>query len=87
MSFFKKIIVKNFFNLSLNQFLNLLISFLLIPILFRIIGDENFGLVNLSLSIVYLISIAVTYGYNLNGPKLVSLIKNDISIKSMTKFS
>ena len=77
MFFFKKIIVKNFFNLSLNQFLNLLISFLLIPIIFRIIGDENFGLVNLSLTIVYLISIAVTYGYNLNGPKLISIIKND----------
>ena len=77
MLFFKKVTIKNFFNLSLNQFLNLLISFLLIPIIFRSIGVENFGLVNLSLTIVYLLSIAVTYGYNLNGPKLISVIKND----------
>ena len=70
MLFFKKVTIKNFFNLSLNQFLNLLISFLLIPIIFRSIGVENFGL-------VYLLSIAVTYGYNLNGPKLISVIKND----------
>lgn len=77
MLFFKKVIVKNFFNLSLNQFLNLLISFLLIPIIFRIIGDENFGLINLSITIIYLLSIAVTYGYNLNGPKLIAVVKND----------
>lgn len=77
MLFFKKVIIKNFFNLSLNQFLNLLISFLIIPVIFQSIGAENFGLVNLSLTIVYLLSIAVTYGYNLNGPKLISVIKND----------
>jgi len=77
MLFFKKVTIKNFFNLSLNQFLNLLLSFLLIPIIFRSIGPENFGLVNLSLTIVYLLSIAVTYGYNLNGPKLIADIKNE----------
>ena len=73
----KKVIVKNFFNLSLNQVLNTLISILLIPFIFQNIGDENFGLVNLALSIVYLLSIVATYGFNLNGPKLISVIKND----------
>ena len=75
--FFKKVVVKNFFNLSLNQVLNTLISLILIPIIFQNIGDENFGLVNLALSIVYLLSIVGTYGFNLNGPKLISVIKND----------
>jgi len=75
--FFKKVVVKNFFNLSLNQFLNILISLFIIPIIFQNIGEENFGLVNLSLSIVYLLSIAVTYGFNLNGPKLISVLKNN----------
>ena len=79
-TFLKKIVVKNFFNLFLDQALNILISILITPVIFQNIGEKNFGLVNLSLSIVYLLSIAVAYGYNLNAPKLISILKNDKTI-------
>ena len=64
----KSIFSKNFFNLSLDQGINILVALIVTPILFQSLGDENFGLVNLALSIVVLLTIIVSYGYNLNGP-------------------
>ena len=70
----KKIFIKNFTNLSLNQGINILIAIVATPILFQNLGDSQFGLVNLAFSIFMLISIVVSYGYHLNGPKQISLL-------------
>ena len=69
----KNIFIKNFTNLSLNQGINILIAIVATPILFQNLGDSQFGLVNLAFSIFMLISIVVSYGYHLNGPKQISL--------------
>ena len=70
----KNIFIKNFINLSLNQGINILIAIVATPILFQNLGDSQFGLVNLAFSIFMLISIVVSYGYHLNGPKQISLL-------------
>ncbi|MDB0022430.1 oligosaccharide flippase family protein [Flavobacteriaceae bacterium] len=70
----KNIFIKNFTNLSLNQGINILVAIVATPILFQNLGDSQFGLVNLAFSIFMLISIVVSYGYHLNGPKQISLL-------------
>ena len=74
----KNIFIKNFINLSLNQGVNILIAIIVTPILFQNLGDSQFGLVNYAFSIFMLISIVVSYGYHLNGPKQISIL-NDIN--------
>jgi len=71
----KKIVfVKNFSNLSVNQGINILVAIIATPILFQNLGKSSFGLINLSFSIFILLSIIISYGYHLNGPKHISLI-------------
>jgi len=67
-SWTKSIFSKNFINLSLNQGVNTFATIIYTPILFQRLGDANFGLINLAFSIIILLSIIVSYGYNLNGP-------------------
>ena len=74
----KNIFIKNFINLSLNQGVNILIAIIVTPILFQNLGDSQFGLVNYAFSIFMLISIVISYGYHLNGPKQISIL-NDIN--------
>jgi len=64
----KSIFSKNFINLSLNQGVNIIATLIYTPILFQILGEENFGLIQLAFSVVIILSIFVGYGYNLNGP-------------------
>ena len=59
---------KNFINLSLNQGVNIIATLIYTPILFQILGEENFGLIQLAFSVIITLSIFVSYGYNLNGP-------------------
>ena len=69
MSFWtKSIFSKNFINLSLNQGVNIFATLIYTPLLFQRLGDANFGLINLAFSIIIILSIIVSYGYNLNGP-------------------
>ena len=77
---FTAIFIKNFFNLSINQGINILIAIIATPILFQNLKESQFGLVNLAFSIFMLISIVVSYGYHLNGPKRISLI-NKINLE------
>ena len=72
----KSIFSKNFFNLSLNQGLNIFATIIYTPILFQRLGDENFGLINLAFSIIIILSIIVSYGYNLNGPIKIAQSKD-----------
>ena len=64
----KSIFSKNFINLTLNQGVNIIATLIYTPILFQILGEENFGLIQLAFSVVIILSIFVSYGYNLNGP-------------------
>ena len=72
----KSIFSKNFINLSLNQGVNIVATLIYTPFLFQKLGDENFGLINLAFSIVIILTILVSYGYNLNGPIKIAQSKN-----------
>jgi len=81
----KNIFIKNFINLSLNQGVNILIAIIVTPILFQNLGDSQFGLVNYAFSIFMLISIVVSYGYHLNGPKQISILNDTNKEASLIK--
>ena len=74
---FKGIFVKNFFNLIINQCINIFIVLLATRVLFNRLGEAQYGLVNLALSVVLLLSITVSYGYHLNGPKRIALFRDE----------
>jgi len=78
---FKGIFIKNFFNLIINQGINIFIALLATRILFSRLGEAQYGLVNLALSVVLLSSITVSYGYHLNGPKRIALFRGDSAKK------
>jgi len=64
---------KNFFFMSVIQSSNILISLMTMPLLIQSIGLDQFGLVNLSLSVIVLLNVLVVFGYNLSAPKDVAL--------------
>jgi O-antigen/teichoic acid export membrane protein len=74
--------VANFVQLGLNQGINIVVALVVTPILFQRLGEETYGLVNLGLSIVMLLSIMVNYGFNLNGPKKLALLLNNTQKQS-----
>ena len=74
---FKSIFLKNFFNLIFNQGINILVALSATRILFERLGEAQYGLINLALSVVLLSSISVSYGYHLNGPRRIALLKTD----------
>ena len=80
----KKIFFKNFFNLIFNQGVNILVAIIATPILFQKLGESSFGLMNLSFSILMLLSIIISYGYHLNGPKRIAEINTSSSIFNFT---
>ena len=80
---FKGVFVKNFFNLIVNQGINIFIALLATRILFGTLGEAQYGLVNLALSVVLLSSITVSYGYHLNGPKRIALIRDKSAKKQI----
>ena len=77
----KNIFIKNFFNLSLNQILNVLFTLIITPILFKNLGSDQFGLISLYLTIVMLLSIIIGYGYNLNSPQRLASFKTKHQVK------
>ena len=78
---FRGIFTKNFFNLIINQGINIVIALFATRILFQRLGEAQFGLVNLALSVVLLLSITVSYGYHLNGPKRIALFRGESAKK------
>lgn len=72
----------NFFHLGLSQGTNVLIALLATPFLYQKLGEAEFGRVNLALSIVLLLSVLVNYGFNLNAPKRIALIRDDVGSMS-----
>lgn len=69
--------IHNFFFLFVIQSSNLLISLIAMPLLIQRLGVEQFGLVNLSLSVIFLVNVLVTFGYNLSGPREVAVYQEN----------
>lgn len=67
----------NFIHLSLNQGTNVIVALIITPFLFQTLGEEQYGLVSLGLTIVLLFGMLVNYGFNLNIPKKLALLGGD----------
>ncbi|WP_339750983.1 oligosaccharide flippase family protein [Algoriphagus aquimarinus] len=65
--------IQNFLFLAIIQSSNVLITIISMPLLIQGIGVDQFGLVNLSLSVIVLLNILVGFGYNLSAPREVAV--------------
>lgn len=65
--------IQNFLFLAIIQSSNVLISIISMPLLIQGIGVDQFGLVNLALSVIVLLNIIVGFGYNLSAPRSVAI--------------
>ena len=74
---FKSKSIQNFIFLITIQASNIVITLISMPLLIQGIGVDQFGLVNLSLSVIILANILVGFGYNLSGPREVAIYQND----------
>lgn len=79
--------VFSFFNLSSIQAANILAQLLLIPIISRIVGLTEFGLIMLGASYAALVSIFINFGSNQSGVKEVALAKDNKGALSKIFFS
>lgn len=69
--------IQNFLFLAVIQSSNVLISIISMPLLIQGIGVDQFGLVNLALSVIILLNILVGFGYNLSAPREVAVNQQD----------
>jgi len=69
--------IQNFLFLAVIQSSNVLISIISMPLLIQSIGVDQFGLVNLALSVIILLNIMVGFGYNLSAPREVAINQAD----------
>jgi O-antigen/teichoic acid export membrane protein len=69
--------IQNFLFLAVIQSSNVLISIISMPLLIQSIGVDQFGLVNLALSVIILLNILVGFGYNLSAPREVAINQKD----------
>lgn len=74
--------IQNFLFLAIIQSSNVLISIISMPLLIQNIGVDQFGLVNLALSVIILFNILVGFGYNLSAPREVAVNQGDKSVLS-----
>ena len=74
--FLKNVSLKNFVNLSLNQGINVVTALVITPFLFQRL-EEQYGLVALGFTVILLFGLLVNYGFNLNIPGKLALVKAD----------
>lgn len=74
----KKTLISNFLSLSSLQAVNMLLPFITLPYLVRVLGIENFGLINFVLSIVMYFNILISFGFELSATREISINKNNL---------
>lgn len=75
-----KLMVSNFFSLVVYQGVNYLMPLVAFPFLFRMLGDEYFGLFSFAWAVVQTLVMLTDFGFNLSGTKYISMHKEDTSL-------
>ena len=75
-------IYKNFLSLSLVQFLNYGISFLITPYLTRILGIEKFGLISFAQAFVYYFTLIIIYSFDFTATREIAIQQNEYKVQS-----
>jgi len=73
----KRSLIENFLSLSVLQGVNMVLPLITLPYLVRVLGIENFGLVNFSLSIIGYFNILVSFGFELSATKEISINRDN----------
>jgi len=73
----KKRLASNFFSLSALQGINMILPLITLPYLVRVLGVENFGLINLALAFVMYFNILVSFGFELSATREISINRDN----------
>ncbi len=73
----RRIVLKNFFSLSVLQTITYLLPVIILPYLFRVIGPEKFGLIAFAQAFVQYFMILTDYGFSISATKQISLCQDE----------
>lgn len=77
-----KKLVSNFLSLSVLQGLNMVLPLITLPYLVRVLGVENFGLMNFSLAVIMCFNILISFGFELSATRQIAENCNDVQTVS-----
>ncbi|MDH6343479.1 PST family polysaccharide transporter [Parabacteroides sp. PFB2-12] len=75
-----KPMVTNFFSLVSYQGINFLLPLIAFPFLFRMLGDEYFGIYSFGWALVQNLVMITDFGFNLSATKYISMHKHDLGV-------
>jgi len=72
-----RVLIENFFSLSVLNIINYLFPLILIPYLTRVLGVEKYGLYAFAFAIINYFVMLVNYGFDFSATKQVAIIRDD----------
>lgn len=73
----RRLVLKNFFSLSILQAISYVLPIIILPYLFRTIGAEKFGLIAFAQAFAQYFMILMEYGFSISATKQISLCQNE----------